>query len=218
MLPRRPDTSLFETTDNATRNRLVHAYIRPVADGGGFAPWNTDDIAFDRNSDSLIELGSLDYYKGWDSKGLNKNEYWVVYVFNLFQYDAMYDDFDPDIAPISGGYFGSSPSFQGTVLPGRVTNIATLGVEGYRDKCGGLDSSSGTRSGIAATTFQQVLVTLGGMERGSDRDGGIMTQGCNKKSLDLSPSLLNKLRSGPAPGSYESDYTDPDKNRFVETP
>ena len=56
------------------------------------------------------------------------------------------DDFDPDVAPISGGYFGSSPSFQGTVLPGRVTNIATLGVEGYRDKCGGLDASSGTRN------------------------------------------------------------------------
>jgi hypothetical protein len=218
VLPQKPDLSLFQASDNAAMNRLAHAYIRPMADGGGFLPWNTEDIAFDRNSESSREIGSLSYYTGWGSKGLNRKEYWVVYVLNLFQYDVKYDDSDPDIAPISGGYFSSSPYFQGTVLAGRVEPIATLGLEGYRDKCGGLDAASGTRSGIAATTFQQVLITLGGMERGADKDGGIMTQGCLQKSLDLSPSLLNKLRNGPAPGSYESDYTNPERNRFVEAP
>ncbi len=207
-MPRAPDTSLLQASDTRANNEFVIAYMRPKFNGGGNPSWDENDVPFDLNSNiSAAEVSSRGYFTNWNSKDLNANNYWTVYALSMFQFDIN-DDGDPNTqSPTLGLNVGWSPT-------GPDENVVLLPIESYQDAggCGGLTAIPG-RTGTPATTLHEVGHALAGMHTPTDSDGGIMQQGCNKPSTQFTASMINKLRSGPRPGSY--DYGN---GRFTETP
>lgn len=110
--------SLMQHSDKPTENVFATAYIRPVYDGGGNPGNNTSDVPFNLNIVHSDTPYWAQIYRGMNSEGDERDDFWIVYLQIGYQGPTI-EDYDPNDG---GGPIGTT-RFDRTISQDSTNNV-----------------------------------------------------------------------------------------------
>jgi hypothetical protein len=199
IIPPAETLSLFQQTNDPSKNVFAAAYIEPVYDGGGGPHNGTVPFLLNLPDDSAVKSKYVNDYRG--SKGNESDNFWVAYVVFAYQF-ANREDNDPQgERTVTGGIsdsFGRADDLSAGVPRGGNGSIIFLETlrDGDADPRSKWNPPTGEKLWFTKGTIPHEVGHQFGL-KGDDRKNqfGIMSYLVRQQDLKFFPKHINILRS-----------------------